>query len=91
MFKKNYATKMKIIGFLFLFLTLFILVGCSETTIAVNSVTLDIEEATLRVGITVSVIATINPENATVQEIVWRTSDASIAIVSDDVITVKHL
>ena len=49
--------------------------------IAVNGITLDVAEADIVEGETLQLTATIEPENATDQTIIWSTSDEAIAIV----------
>ncbi len=51
--------------------------------IHVNGITLDKTEATLTVGGTVFLTATISPENASENRVLWKTSDATVASVNN--------
>ena len=53
-----------------------------QATVAVDSVSLKNEE-TVKVGETVTLEATVLPENATDKTVTWESKDASIATVSD--------
>ena len=57
------------------------------TVIEVSSVTLDPQEVTLEPGQTATVAATVLPEDATDKTLTWTSSDASVASVSDGIIT----
>ena len=57
----------------------------------VTSVTLDQTSASLKVGETVSLTATVKPDDATDKTVTWSTSDASVATVSDGVVTAIKL
>lgn len=63
--------------------------ACEITVVPtlVTSVTLDKTTATLRAGETVTLTATVNPEDATDKTVEWSTSDASVATVENGVIT----
>ncbi len=52
--------------------------------ILVESVTLNIESASLGVGETVQLIATVHPENATNKSYFWKSMDETIATVDDN-------
>ncbi|MDR2041112.1 MAG: Ig-like domain-containing protein, partial [Tannerella sp.] len=52
-------------------------------TIPVASVTLDITEATLEVGVTQQLTATVFPENATDKTVSWSSSHPDVATVSE--------
>ena len=52
------------------------------TPIAVTSVSVDTNSASVKVGKTVTLVATVNPANATNKNITWTSSDTSIATVS---------
>ena len=56
-------------------------VTVSKKVIAVTSVTLDKPSASLKVGETVTLTATVKPDDATDKTVTWNTSDASIATV----------
>ena len=62
---------------------------CSITVKAtpVTSVTLNKTSATLKAGETVTLTATVKPDDATDKTVTWSTSDASVATVSDGVVT----
>ena len=66
---------------------------CSITVVAteVSSITLDKSSASLKVGETVTLSATVNPSDATDKTVTWTTSDATVAIVSNGVVTAKKL
>ena len=55
----------------------------SGETIAVQSVTMSSASATVKVGKTVTLSATISPDNATCSLTSWLSSDASVATVSN--------
>ena len=57
----------------------------------VTSVTLDKPSATLKVGETVTLTATVKPDDATDKTVTWSTSDASVATVSNGVVTAKKI
>ena len=65
--------------------------SCSVTvnapTVAVTGITLDKTSATLTVGGTETLTATVSPDNATDKSVTWTTSDASVATVADGVVT----
>lgn len=52
--------------------------------VPVESVTLDPTEASLNVGETYQLIATVQPENATDKTVEWTSSDNEVATVSED-------
>ena len=57
-------------------------------TVAVTGVTLDQNEAQMTVGgETLTLTATVNPNNATDQSVSWSTSDANVATVENGVVT----
>ena len=66
---------------------------CSITVVAteVSSITLDKSSASLKVGETVTLSATVNPSDATDKTVTWTTSDATVATVSNGVVTAKKL
>lgn len=53
-------------------------------SIAVNSVSLDVHEATLKINETKKLTATITPENATNQNVSFKSNNPSVASVSAD-------
>ena len=57
----------------------------------VTSVTLDQTNASLRVGETVTLTATVKPDDATDNSVTWSTSDASVATVDNGVVTAKKV
>ena len=64
-------------------------VTVNPKTIAVNSVTLNKTGATLEVGDTLSLTATIYPSNATNKSVTWSSSNTSVATVSNGLVTAK--
>lgn len=59
------------------------------TTVAVQSVSLDRESLTMRVGEKATLVAKINPTNASNKDVQWRSSNSAIASVSGGVVTAK--
>ena len=60
----------------------------AESTVAVTGVTLNQNEAQMTVGgETLTLTATVNPNNATDQSVSWSTSDANVATVENGVVT----
>ena len=57
----------------------------------VTGVTLDKTSASLRAGQTVTLTATVNPSDATDKTLTWSTSDATVATVSNGVVTAKKV
>ena len=57
----------------------------------VTSITLDQTSASLMVGETVSLTATVKPDDATDKTVTWTTSDASVATVDNGVVTAIKL
>lgn len=55
-------------------------------SVAVTGITLD-DEATVNVGGTVTLTATVSPDNASDKTITWSSSDESVATVADGVVT----
>ncbi|MBQ9950341.1 MAG: leucine-rich repeat protein, partial [Clostridia bacterium] len=55
-----------------------------DSTVSVTGVTLDKTEATLEIGETVQLIATVTPEDATNKNVTWKSSDESIATVDEN-------
>ena len=66
---------------------------CAVTVVAtpVTSVTLDRTNAQLKAGETVTLTATVKPDDATDKTVTWTTSDASVATVSNGVVTAKKV
>jgi len=58
-----------------------------EPTIDVTSITLDQTAVELLEGATVTLVATVAPENATDKTITWTTSNEAVATVADGVVT----
>lgn len=58
-----------------------------DQTVAVSGVTLDKTEATLKIGESVVLTATVSPENATQKTVTWTSSSAATATVSDGTVT----
>jgi hypothetical protein len=58
-----------------------------EKEIAVTSLSLDKQEATVQVGATVTVLPIIDPLDATNRQVTWTSSNTEVATVSDGVIT----
>lgn len=61
--------------------------GYGDTTIAVTGITLDQTSGTLTEGDTVTLTATVSPNNATNKTVTWETSNSSVATVSGGLIT----
>lgn len=57
------------------------------TTVSVTGIRLDKTEATIDVGNTCELIATVTPSNATNKSVTWSSSDEKIASVSKGVVT----
>ncbi len=57
--------------------------------VSVESVSLNKESITLKVGETETLTATVLPEDATNKNVTWESSDESIATVEDGVVTAK--
>ena len=66
---------------------------CAITVVAtpVTSVTLDRTSASLKAGETVTLTATVKPDDATDKTVTWTTSDASVATVENGVVTAKKV
>ena len=62
-------------------------VTVEKKVIAVSGITLDQTAATLTEGETLTLVATVSPDDATDKTITWATSDAAIATVVDGVVT----
>lgn len=59
----------------------------SEEVIEVTGVTLDKTEATVQVGKTIDLVATVEPAGATHPQLEWTSSDSTIATVTDGRVT----
>lgn len=57
----------------------------------VESISLDKTSASLKVGETTTLTATVKPDNATDKTVSWSSSDASVASVENGVITAKKI
>lgn len=55
--------------------------------VPVEGVALDQETATLKVGKTLTLTATVTPENATDKTVTWTSNDETVATVADGVVT----
>ncbi len=55
----------------------------------VSGITLDPTEATLHIGESLTIHASVFPETAENQEVIWNSQDPSVAAVADGVITAK--
>ena len=66
---------------------------CEITVVAtpVTSVTLNKTSASVKAGETVTLTATVKPDDATDKTVTWSTSDASVATVNDGVVTAKKV
>ena len=66
---------------------------CEITVVAtpVTSVTLNQTSASLKAGETVTLTATVSPDDATDKTVTWSTSDESVASVSNGVVTAKKV
>ncbi len=60
-----------------------------DTTVRVESITLEKKTAELQVGGKLSLKATINPDNATNKKISWDSSNTAVATVEDGLVTAK--
>lgn len=67
--------------------TVTLVVIVSDKVIEVTAVTLDRNEATIKVGKSLQLTATIEPSGATDQKLEWTSSDSDIAIVTDGRVT----
>lgn len=67
--------------------TVTLVVTVSDEVIEVTAVTLDKTEATVKVGKSLQLTATIEPSGATDQRLEWTSSDSDIAIVTDGRVT----
>ena len=66
---------------------------CEITVVAtpVTAVTLNKTSASLKAGETVTLTATVKPDDATDKTVTWSTSDATVATVSNGVVTAKKV
>lgn len=62
-------------------------VTVTAAEVAVNSVTLNKNTAALKVGETVTLTATVAPDNATEKTVTWTSSKTDVASVADGVVT----
>lgn len=62
---------------------------CQAKTVAVTGVALNKTEVTdAKVGDTITLVATVAPENATDKTVTWETTDAAVATVANGVVTI---
>ena len=61
----------------------------ASTTVAVTGVSLNKSSATLNVGDTTTLTATVTPSNATNKNVTWTSSNTAVATVSNGVVTAK--
>ena len=66
-------------------------VTVSKGVVEVSSINFDKTGVSLKVGETVTLTATVKPDDATDKIVTWSTSDASVATVSDGVVTAIKL
>lgn len=59
--------------------------------VAVSSISLSKTSAQMKVGETLTLSATVNPDNATDKTVSWSTSDESVLTVSNGVVTAKKV
>ena len=64
-------------------------VTVSGKGIPVESVTLDIKSVELVIGETITLTATVKPDNATDSEVKWTTNNAAVATVENGVVTAR--
>ena len=66
---------------------------CEITVVAtpVTSISLDKTSAQLKAGETVTLTATVNPDDATDKTVTWSTTDATVATVDNGVVTAKKV
>lgn len=57
----------------------------------VTGITLDRTEASMKVGSTLTLVATVTPENATNKTVTWSSSDTNVATVKDGVVTALNI
>lgn len=58
-----------------------------DDDVSVTGVTLDKKSAELKVGDTLALTATVEPANATNQNVSWSSSDENVATVANDTVT----
>ncbi len=61
----------------------------SAPTVAVDGVSLDKTAVTVKVGETLTLVATVSPDNATNTALTWSSSKGSVAVVNNGVVTAK--
>ena len=80
------TTIFRILGAVCVFVLAFASTACEKNT-SVTGVELNESTATLVVGETLTLVATVLPQNATNQKVTWASSDKSIAAVVDGLVT----
>ncbi len=63
----------------------------SKKVVEVSSIELNKTSASLKAGETVTLTATVKPDDATDKTVTWTTSDASVATVDNGVVTAKKV
>ncbi len=73
----------------FLIPVLFVLmmVGCKDKTISVTGITMDTNTATIQAGETKQLTAMVIPTDADNTNVVWKSADDAIAVVSEGLVT----
>ena len=86
--------KIKVFGLAAVLMLAALVIGCkqniSTSKVAVTGVTLNESELTLEEGKTVTLTATVNPENATNKKVTWSSDKADIAAVDKDGTVTAH-
>ena len=57
------------------------------TSIAVESISLNLENTSLKIGATVELVATVLPEDATNKEVTWSSDNTAVATVDNGIVT----
>ena len=64
-------------------------ISVEDDKVDVTGISLDVTEATMNAGSTLTLTATVEPDNATDKTVVWTSSNESVATVADGVVTAK--